>query len=204
MGELQQDGGDELGWLVDLCQEHPPPGACKKATARAADRLREFRARVAELEARLEGYRAAFYLLSQESAFIVWQDGEPVETRDHNSQFWSAYPVVLEGRPRLLVMCSDTFAYACADWEEATFAEAPELAAVHRTEGWPGLVRWVQKKRPDEKVIAPVVKAMENEDTAREKLAKVRELAFRWSLHSDPYSRDHSMAIERILDGDDS
>jgi hypothetical protein len=68
------------------------------------------------------------------------------------------------------VLCSDTFAWACADGEGLTIEAAPEVLDIHRREGAAGVDRWVQAQRGGPKkspFIKPVVELHSQMDTLR-------------------------------------
>lgn len=93
----------------------------------------------AALKKRCEWFRAAHMLLAQDEVFVR----APTEPGFINM----ASATVVDGEPAIYVLCSDTFALSYADAEEATYADATELLRIGVSEGWPGLVRWVQARR---------------------------------------------------------
>lgn len=77
------------------------------------------------------------------------------------------------------VMCSDTFAWACADSEGIAMSQAPEILALYRAGGWQAVAKWVQEKRggPDkEKFIRPVSDMISSDEALRAENAKMRAL----------------------------
>ncbi len=107
----------------------------------AAERERDAAlAENAALKKRCEWFRAAHMLLAQDEVFVRAPD-------TGTFVFNMVGATVVDGEPAIYVLCSDTFAYACADAEEATYADATELLRIGVSEGWPGLVRWVQARR---------------------------------------------------------
>jgi hypothetical protein len=122
----------------------------------------------AALKKRCEWLRAAHMLLAQDEVFVR----APTQPGFINM----ASATVVDGEPAIYVLCSDTFAYACADAEEATYADATELLRIGVSEGWPGLVRWVQARRHEKgdpcDPIVPVRDRMATIDSMRERAKK--------------------------------
>lgn len=96
---------------------------------------------------RLEQYRAALLLVAQHEAFL----GHPAPAGQAPSAgdvFWYASGrVTTEGEPVIALNVSDTFHYATADAEPIAYEDCPALLTLAVTEGWPGLVRWVEARR---------------------------------------------------------
>ena len=122
----------------------------------------------AALKQKCEWFRAAHMLLAQDEVFVR----APTEPGFINM----ASATVVDGEPAIYVLCSDTFAYACADAEEATYADATELLRIGVSEGWPGLVRWVQARRHEKgDPCEPIVRVrdrMATIDSMRERAEK--------------------------------
>lgn len=115
-----------------------------------------------EMEQRLAQFEALTFLLASECAYVnkVTPDG-----------FWAGQGLDATGRITFNVMCSDTFAYACSDSEEFPLEMAPELVKVLSSEGWPGLVRWVQEKRGGSEK-SPFIKRVRNDIDAHDSALK--------------------------------
>lgn len=161
--------------------------------------------RLEELERKAEGYRAALWLCAEETAWV--------RTRQDESFNLICAESVDMGEPKVLIMCSDTFAYACADCEEATYPQAIEVLEIAKAEGWPGITRWVQAQRngrgePDTP-IAPVAKMMADfdavraeRDTIRAKFAEFREAidaqAHEWEHRGIQYGQDLRDILSRF------
>jgi hypothetical protein len=112
-----------------------------------------------KLERENEWYRAAHLLLAQYDAFAAAPEGSPF--------FYSVdVGVTTEGQASLSLNMGDTFAYACADCEEFSYEDAPMLLAIAKEQGWPGLVRWVAKRRGVEP-LPEIVESMREEDERR-------------------------------------
>ncbi len=89
------------------------------------------------LRSKAEQFRAVLWLLAEETAFVRTAEGVGVATVEH-----------VEGEdPQVYLSCGDTFAYAFADAEPVSYAEAPEVVRLGVTEGWPGVIRWIAAKR---------------------------------------------------------
>lgn len=67
-------------------------------------------------------------------------DGEPLSLR------------LRDGDVKLSLCCSDTFCYACADSEDVTVEEMPDVYRLWNGHGYYGVVAWVAKKRSAEPV----------------------------------------------------
>jgi hypothetical protein len=63
------------------------------------------------------------------------------------------------GEVLVLLLCNDTFGYACADCERIPFAECPRLWAMYQEKGWPALIQYIADKR-GERPIEPIRKMM--------------------------------------------
>jgi hypothetical protein len=123
----------------------PCTGFCTPS-ADALSRLRDENAALKEALAAheetkrlLRWYRAAHMLVAQEEAFLR-VEGKDIFT-------YTALDVTANGSPRLCILCSDTFGYACADAEDADYADAEQLLQLAIDEGWPGLYRWILSRR---------------------------------------------------------
>jgi hypothetical protein len=117
-----------------------------------------------ELAKRLSWFEAAHTLCAHDgAAFIGSRDGNGIH------MFYVAEGANYE--PLLCVLCSDTFGYGCADAEAAEYVDAPALLHLAKTEGWPGIVRWVQKRREvlgeQTEPIGPVKKSILEFDALR-------------------------------------
>lgn len=88
--------------------------------------------------------------------------------------------------PALQLPCGDTFAYATADAESVDYADTAELLRISKSEGWPGLVRWIMARREKRgehaAPIPPVKERMKTIDamrlraeSAERELAAIRE-----------------------------
>ena len=106
-------------------------------TGRCARGVRALITRLRAAEARAEGYRAALWLCAAEFAFA----------RTEPSGYHDIHAQLTEGEPRIVICCSDTFAYASADGEWATYPQARDVLDIASREGWPGIVRWVAAHR---------------------------------------------------------
>lgn len=104
--------------------------------------LESLRQENAELRTKLGWMRAAHMLAAQDELFFSRPDSI-------NGPFvYNALtPTIIEGEPALLLICSDTFAYAYADAESVEYADAETLLRIGVEEGWPGLTRWIQSRR---------------------------------------------------------
>lgn len=81
-------------------------------------------------------------LLAQDIGFVSYRKGSPFfKTQDGLLDLPSVDDF------RFNILCSDTFAWACADSEEFTLAEAPEVHRLYRTGGYKAVAEWVQTKR---------------------------------------------------------
>lgn len=78
------------------------------------------------------------------------------------------------------VMCSDTFAYACADCENIDISQAPEVWKLYQDGGWHAVVRWVQEKRGDERFIKPVEEEVRRSEAIRAERDKLAESERSW------------------------
>lgn len=91
-------------------------------------------------------------LLAQDIAFVSYRDGSP---------FFKKNDKLLDlpdmNEFRFNILCSDTFAWACADSEPVTVAEAPEVHRLYREGGYDAVARWVQTKRGGPEV-APFIR----------------------------------------------
>jgi hypothetical protein len=105
-----------------------------------------------------DGWNAAVMALSEKhTAFTTWAKTLTPEQREMLTSLLDSdgEPVVLQiraGAVVLLMMCSDTFMYACADGEDFTLAELPDIAALWKTHGYYGLIAWIARKRHAEPV----------------------------------------------------
>lgn len=117
---------------------------------------------------RLRWFEAAHLLLAQEECFVR-VDGQGAFVLN------MAMPSVREGSPALYVLCSDTFAWACADCEHADYADAEELLRIGVEEGWPGLVRWVQARRHERGEPAEPIYAAAQQITKMDSLRAERD-----------------------------
>lgn len=100
--------------------------------------IEELKKEIEELKKKNEWFRCAHLLAAQEEVWLRPKNESP---------FFMAMTGEVDGECVLWVGCNDTFAYACADAEEASYADAPELLRIAEKEGWPGLMRWVQNQR---------------------------------------------------------
>lgn len=122
-------------------------------------------AEIARLRARVESLQAALWLTAEDWMFVRHKEhGHPA----------GKCLVMAEDELKLLVMCSDTFAYACADCEEAELSETVALRRIAETEGFPGVVRWCQAKGQRGEPIDPVRKTMTTFDSLREDNERLR------------------------------
>lgn len=74
----------------------------------------------------------------------------------------------------LFVLCNDVFAWGCADAEEITLDEVPNLFELHEKNPKFGSVQWVCVKR-NEKPQNPVVKWMKDHDGWNEVMESLPE-----------------------------
>ncbi len=116
----------------EICSRCPP--TCKMVGGKCSERVRAEKA-----EAERAEYLAALWLCAYETAWV---------RTPHEYNLVQPWPME-EGPPRLLIMCSDTFAWACADCEPCEYPRATEVFRIMQTEGWPGVVRWVQAQRQE-------------------------------------------------------
>ena len=106
--------------------------------------------------------------------------------------------------PALYILCSDTFGYACADAESADYADAEGLLHIAQEEGWPGLIRWVQRQRQargeQAEPIATVNRAIATFDAMRAERdqlrAEVERLKAELALKAGVYT-EAEMAADR-------
>lgn len=129
---------------------------------------------VERLRAKTYGYRAALWLCMDDIGGFLHSDGSPFirGSGDMPNNFASIYAQCEAGKePRLSVLVSDTFAYACADSEDVAYPQAAALLAIARDEGWPGIIRWVQEQRrtrgEEAKPLAEVARSMSLTDGLR-------------------------------------
>lgn len=131
----------------------------------AARRCLSAERELAKVSERLRWYRAAHMLVADEFAWVGHRERDDVRLaflgKDEN---WD---------PILYVMCSDTFAWACADAEKTEYADAEKLLAIAVEDGWYGLIRWVQAERERRGEIAepiePVRKMFASYDDAKQR-----------------------------------
>lgn len=161
----------DLRWIIGLARRYHDEVEAAAALGRGVDaNLAVQMERAEKAEAKIEGYRCAFWLIAEETTFVRAHGGQP-ESGD------MVVAESVDGWPRLLVLCSDTFAWACADAEDATYPQAKEVWARAVREGWPGVVRWVQEQRAargDEEryLIEPASRQMADMDALRERAEK--------------------------------
>ncbi len=168
--------------------------------------LTQAQAEIAALEKRLRWYRAAHLLVSNEFAFVGHRDGEDARLMMlDNDQNWN---------PTLCVLCSDTFAYACADAESAEYFDAEALLQIAQQDGWVGLMRWVQERRKAQgearEPIKPVATMFASHDAMKAEIAALRgvvEAAEYLRSEASNYKRDsmgskNTTVIDAIEDFD--
>ena len=100
----------------------------------------QWAADLAKANAEREAFRAMAHLLATDNAFAVRTKG---------------------GGVGFNILCSDTFAWACADAEAIDISQAPEVWKLYQDGGWQAVALWVQEKRGGEKFIKPVEEMIE-------------------------------------------
>lgn len=75
------------------------------------------------------------------------------EMINKNPQYWkTGLFLLLEdlaflNKDKFLIICSDSFAYACADYEEAEMEEWEKVAILYDKYGYDGVLAWISHKR---------------------------------------------------------
>lgn len=165
--------------------------------------LKQLCAENERLKQRCEWMRAAHMLAAQSALFFRADRQGPFV-------YYDADITVIDGEPALYVLCSDTFAYACADAERAEYADATELLRLGVTEGWPGLIRWIQSRRiargkgdPADPIV-PVKDMMLSMDTLRAErdslraaLVEAREALERFAGAMDAAEEEQHTAAQK-------
>lgn len=98
------------------------------------------------------------------------------------------------------VMCSDTFAYACADCENIDISQAPEVWKLYQDGGWHAVVRWVQEKRGDERFIKPVEEEVRRSEAIRAERDKLAESARSWQELASARGADLKALVEVLTE----
>lgn len=128
-----------------------------------------------------EWLRAAHWLIALEGVFVSKHDSGP---------FFATADMSTDGLPLLSLNMGDTFSLSCADAEPFRYEDAPELLAIAKRDGWPGLVRWVAERRKQEPhpLVSEKMKAFKTyADGLRDALGSLRVIGRGWSLEDGFY-----------------